>query len=322
MRSASLPALRGFATMMWQSVGSRPGMTAANSFVWPNGAPDALSRPIAYCWTSSGSIRKLDTCTVRLRTTRYVPLVIQPGPSPGFTHTFERILTESSGLRLFVPSLKPMMFLGVPPFSPGSGSRTKPYCDQRDVAAPWAAATMACSARPTTSWLVAQHCTPMSPPVSSGCSWSPLKWGMSTSAGGRCAAMPKRESNALAPRPKVIVSRPGSNSSPPALPAVRPAAAAVSDRIRSRRPALQAALRGWWPAAAWSIVRAGGGGLMFRGGGEIAFSPERRQPIHVSERRGFVGEPWVPHVKVPRVQLIVEHLPHLIPAAAGLGFLG
>ena len=29
-----------------------------------------------------------------------------------------------------------------------------------------------------------------------------------------------------------------------------------------------------------------------------------------------------PGSTVPGVQLIVEHLPHLIPAAAGLGFLG
>src|SRR2546430_2084952 len=94
MRSASLPALRGFATMMWQSVGSRPGMTAANSFVWPNGAPDALSRPIAYCWTSSGSIRELGTCTVRVRTTRYVPLVIQPRPSSGVNRTILRVLAD------------------------------------------------------------------------------------------------------------------------------------------------------------------------------------------------------------------------------------
>src|SRR6185312_9367895 len=78
--------------------------------------------------------------------------------------------------------------------------------------------TTACSARSTTSWLVAVHWTPMSPPVSSGCSRSCGKGGMSTSAGGRCAAMPKRESNALAPRPKVIVSRAGSNAWPPALP--------------------------------------------------------------------------------------------------------
>src|SRR4051812_31455119 len=77
----------------------------------------------------------------------------------------------------------------------------------------------------------------MSPPVRSGSSLSPLKWGMSTSAGGRWATRPKRESKALAPRPKVIVSRAGSNSSFPALPEARSAAVVVSDRIRSRRPA-------------------------------------------------------------------------------------
>jgi len=59
------------------------------------------------------------------------------------------------------------------------------------------------------------------------------------------------------------------------------------------------------------------------GGGETAFSPERHQPIcHVSEGGRSWGNHRFPHVKVPGVQLIVEHLPHLIPAAAGLGFLG
>ena len=95
-----------------------------------------LYRPKAYCCTLRGSVRKFGTSTCRLRTTTYVPSVIQPGPSPGFTHTFERILAASAACRLFVPSLKPTMLRGVPPRSPGSASGMKPYCDQRSVAAP------------------------------------------------------------------------------------------------------------------------------------------------------------------------------------------
>ena len=98
------------------------------------------------------------------------------------------------------------------------------------------AATIAACARSTTSRLAEQHCTPMSPSLSSGRSWSPLKCGMSTSAAGRCEASPKRESNTLAPKPNVIVRSAGSNCAAPLiLPAVRSAAVAVSARITSRR---------------------------------------------------------------------------------------
>ena len=159
----------------------------------------------------------------------------------------------SSATTLLVPSLKPIRLRGVVCATSVLDVRPKPICDHRSTAVPRAMRARLRIAWKHTLGSFEHACTARSPSLRAGSIVSPANSGMSTSASGRCDAMPNRSTpslvNSVAPKPNVIVSDDGPSptaspvssggaswsvlSLPTGSPAVMRRAARVHSRSRS-----------------------------------------------------------------------------------------